>query len=345
MRAVMGATMARMPFAPLIELTRGGTPESLHFGAVAVVDARGKLLAAVGDPRLRVFTRSTLKALQALPFVRGGGPAQFGFSPPQLALLCASHSGEPMHVEQVQGMLDKTGVDYHQLQCGCHVPMFVELGVGPAPAAVDERHHNCSGKHAGFLAYCVQHGLPLDSYLDAAHPLQQAIRRDVARVAGLAQEDLRMGIDGCSAPNYAMPPSALARSYARLASGLQDAEFGDGFALLADAMTAHPELVSGTRRNDEAFMRAGRGDWVTKVGADGVQVVGSKSRQQALAIKVSDGNMAALHATTVEVLDQLGWLDDAQREALAPWRAAGLRSVRGAVVGERRPVFTLAPAV
>jgi L-asparaginase II len=158
MRAVMGATMARMSFAPLIELTRGGTPESLHFGAVAAVDARGKLLAAVGDPRLRVFTRSTLKALQALPFVRGGGPAQFGFSPPQLALLCASHSGEPMHVEQVQGMLDKAGVDYRQLQCGCHVPMFVELGVGPAPAAVDERHHNCSGKHAGFLAYCVQHG-------------------------------------------------------------------------------------------------------------------------------------------------------------------------------------------
>lgn len=344
MRAVIGATMVPMAFAPLIELNRGGTPESLHFGAVAVADARGKLLAAVGDPHTRVFTRSTLKALQALPFVRGGGPAQFGFSPQQLALLCASHSGEPMHVAQVQDMLDKAGVGYRQLQCGCHVPMFVELGVGPAPAAVDERHHNCSGKHAGFAAYCVQHGLPLDSYLDAGHPLQQAIRRDVARVAGLAQEDLRMGIDGCSAPNYAMPLSALARSYARLASGARDTEFGDCFGALADAMTAHPGLVSGTRRNDEAFMRAGRGDWVTKVGADGVQVVGSKSRQQALAIKVSDGNMPALYAATVQVLDQLGWLDDAQREALAPWRASELRSVRGAVVGERRPVFTLAPA-
>jgi L-asparaginase II len=333
-----------MSFAPLIELTRGGAPESLHFGAVAVVDARGKVHAAVGDPHLRVFTRSTLKALQALPFVRGGGPAQFGFSPQQTALLCASHSGEAMHVEQVQGMLDKVGVGYRQLQCGCHVPMFVELGVGPAPAAVDERHHNCSGKHAGFAAYCVQHGLPLDSYLEPGHPLQQAIRRDVARVAGLADEDLRMGIDGCSAPNYAMPLAALARSYARLASGERDVEFGDCFAPLASAMTAHPELVSGTRRNDEAFMRAGRGDWVTKVGADGVQVVGSKSRQQALAIKVSDGNMSALYAATVEVLDQLGWLDDDQREALAPWRAAELRSVRGAVVGGRRPVFTLAPA-
>jgi L-asparaginase II len=340
----MGATMAPMTFAPLIELTRGGTPESLHFGAVAVVDARGVLRAAVGDPHTRVFTRSTLKALQALPFVRGGGPSQFGFSTQQLALLCASHSGEPMHVEQVQGMLDKSGVGYRQLQCGCHVPMYVELGVGAAPAGVDERHHNCSGKHAGFVAYCVQHGLPLDSYLDAAHPLQQAIRSDVARVAGLSQEDLRMGIDGCSAPNYAMPLSALARSYARLASGGHDTEFGDCFGPLADAMTAHPELVSGTRRNDEAFMRAGRGDWVTKVGADGVQVVGSKSRQEALAIKVSDGNMPALYAATVEVLDQLGWLDDDQREALAPWRAAELRSVRGAVVGGRRAVLALTAA-
>lgn len=333
-----------MTFAPLIELTRGGTPESLHCGAIAVTDAAGRVVASAGDPHRRVFTRSTIKALQAMPFVRSGGPRQFGFSAQQLALLCASHSGEPMHVEQVQGMLDAAGVGYQRLQCGCHPPIFTELGLGPAPATVDERHHNCSGKHAGFLAYCVQHGLPLDTYLDPSHPLQQAIRRDVARAAGLTEDDLRMGIDGCSAPNYAMPLAALARSYARLALGERDAEFGDGFGPLAAAMTAHPELVSGTRRNDEAFMRAGRGDWVTKVGADGVQVVSSRSRGEALAIKISDGNMPALHATTVAALDQLGWLDDAQREALEPWRAREIRSVRGAVVGERQAVFKLAAA-
>lgn len=106
-------------------------------------------------------------------------------------------------------------------------------------------------------------------------------------------------------------------------------------------MSAHPELVSGTRRNDEAFMRAGRGDWVTKVGADGVQAVGSRSRGQALAIKIADGNPAALHAATVAALDQLGWLDDEQREALRPWRAETIDSVRGAPVGERNAVFAL----
>ena len=207
---------------PLIETTRGGTPECLHFGAVAVTDTQGRVLAHAGDPHWLTFTRSTLKALQALPFMQADGPQALGFSRENLAMLCASHSGEPMHVAQVEDMLDKAGLSYKKLQCGCHVPMFVELGVAPAPAQYDERHHNCSGKHSGFLAMCVHQGWPVESYLDPQHPLQQAIRRDVARAVGLAPEAMKMGIDGCSAPNYAMPLANLARGYARLASGAAD---------------------------------------------------------------------------------------------------------------------------
>jgi L-asparaginase II len=328
---------------PLIEASRGGTPECQHFGAIAVVDTRGRLVAQAGDPHWLTFTRSTLKALQALPFMEAGGAARFGFTSRQVAMLCASHSGEPMHVTEVQAMLGQAGLHYRQLQCGCHVPLFAEVGVAPAPAAgqYDERHHNCSGKHAGFLAWCVQQGQPVENYLDPGHPLQQAIRRDVARAVGVGAEQLKAGIDGCSAPNYAMPLANLARGYARLASGERDGEFGASFAALAQAMVTHPDLVSGTGRNDLAFMQAGRGDWVTKVGADGVQTVGSRSRGQALAVKIADGSQIALHAATVAVLDQLGWLDDAQREALRPWRAETIRSVRGAPVGERRAVFAL----
>jgi L-asparaginase II len=326
---------------PLIDLTRGGTLECQHAGAIAVVDVHGKLLAQAGDPNWMTFTRSTLKALQALPFMEAQGPRHFGFGDRDVAMLCASHSGEPMHVEQIQGMLDKAGVSYRKLQCGCHVPYYVELGVGPKPEHIDERHHNCSGKHTGFLAYCVQHGLSLEDYLDPGHPLQQAIRRDVARAAGLPPQDLRFGIDGCSAPNYAMPLSGLARAYARLASGAQDGEFGESFAQLAQAMTAHPELVSGTGRNDNAFMRAGRGDWVTKVGADGVQAIASRSRGQAIAIKIGDGSKPALFAASVAALDQLGWLDAQQREELKPWRAEVIANWRGTPVGERKAVFKL----
>lgn len=333
-----------MELTALIETTRGTDRENLHLGAVAVADAGGQVLASAGDPQLPVFTRSTLKALQALPFMEGGGPKALGFTSAQVAMLCASHSGEPKHVEQVQGMLDKAGVTHQQLACGCHVPYYVELGVAPAPQQVDERHHNCSGKHSGFLAYCVQHGLPTETYADPGHPLQQAIRRHVARAGGMEEGALRMGIDGCSAPNYAMPLANLARAYARIATGERDAEFGASFAQLGDAMTAHPDLVSGTGRNDEAFMRAGRGDWVTKVGADGVQVVASRQRGEAFALKIADGNKVAATAAAVEVLDQLGWMDEAQREALSPWRSSDIRSVRGAQVGERRPVFRLRSA-
>ena len=138
-----------------------------------------------------------------------------------------------------------------------------------------------------------------------------------------------------------MPLANLARGYARLASGSADAEFGESFAQLAAAMTARPDLVSGTARNDLAFMRAGRGDWVTKVGADGVQAFASISRGQAFAIKVADGSKVALHAATVAVLDQLGWLDEAQRQQLQPWRAETIASIKGAPVGGRRAVFQL----
>lgn len=323
--------------APLVELTRGGLLECQHFGSVAVVNAAGKLLAHAGDPHWLTFTRSTLKALQALPFVEADGPEKFGLTSAHVALLCASHNGEDMHVSGVTQMLEKAGQSYKALQCGCHVPGIFSYMDKAAPEGLqfDERHNNCSGKHAGFVAYCVQHGLSLDDYIAPNHPLQQAIRRDVARAAGMDEADLKIGIDGCSAPNYAMPLAKLARSYARLATGARDAEFGKSFELLSHAMTAHPTLVSGTGRSDEAFMQAGRGDWVTKIGADGVQVVASKSRGEAFAIKIIDANKPALYAATVEVLEQLGWMDDAQRALLEPWRARSITNARGMLVGER----------
>jgi len=332
-----------MQLEPLIELTRGGLSECLHFGSIAVVNTRGELTAYAGDAHLRTFTRSTLKALQALPFMEAGGHTQLDFTQAEVAMLCASHNGEDAHVAAAESMLGKAGLHYKTLRCGCHVPgIFTQLEQAPPEGLqFDERHNNCSGKHAGFLAHCVQSGWPVLDYIAPDHPLQQAIRRDVARAVGMDADDMGMGIDGCSAPNYAMPLSRLAFGYARLASGAADAEFGESFATLSSAMTAEPWMVSGTARNDLAFMQAGRGDWVSKVGADGVQVIGSKSRGEALAIKIIDGNKPALFATTVAVLDQLGWLDDAQRTQLEPWRASTLRNARGLHVGSRSPIFTL----
>ena len=279
----MSDATAASRHVPLAEVLRGSAVESLHFGSVAVVDRRGQVLRAAGDPYTLTFTRSALKPLQALPFIADGGVERFGFSQAQVALMCASHSGEPRHVDAVADMLAR---------CGCTPATCNAARTRPAfttRAAKCRRRRptrRCSTTAPASTAAC----LPIASstgadgdYLAFDHPLQQAIRRAVvARSPALPRTRLVAGIDGCSAPNYAVP---LARARARRSRGSPrrdvDAEYGMAPRMLADAMTAHPEMVSGERRSDLALMQAGRGDWVTKIGAEGVQAIGIRSRGSA----------------------------------------------------------------
>jgi L-asparaginase II len=337
--------MALGTHVPLARVTRGDATDSVHYGSVAVVDRDGRLIFAAGDPRYLTTTRSALKPLQALPLVAGGGIERFGFSSPQVALLCASHSGEPRHVDAVADMLARAGCTPDQLQCGVHPPLYYPAREELPPSGVKftPLQHNCSGKHAGMLAWCRHCDAPFDSYLAFDHPLQQAIRKAVAHLTGVAEPDLVAGIDGCSAPNYAVPLDRLAHAFARLAGSQDDVRYGAAPSRLAAAMTAHPEMVSGERRNDLVLMSAGRGDWVTKVGAEGVQAIGIRSKGWGVAIKVVDGNARGLHPATVSVLDQLGLLDPEQRTSLAAWRAPEIRNYRGLLTGRVEPVVVLVP--
>jgi len=334
---------AAPPPVALAVVTRGAATESVHYGCVAVVDATGTLLFGAGDPRHLTTTRSALKPLQAMPFVARGGVDRFGYSQEQVALLCASHSGEPRHVEAVADMLRRADCTLEQLQCGVHPPLYYTARdeLPPAGAEFTALHHNCSGKHSGMLAYCRLCGLPTETYLAFDHPLQQAIRRAVSAQTGVPEGELVAGIDGCSAPNYAVPLDRLAYAFARLATVADDPGFGAAPAALAAAMIAHPEMVSGERRNDLILMRAGRGDWVTKVGAEGVQALGVRSRGLGIALKVADGSARGLHPATVAVLDQLGLLDEAQRAELGAWREPVVRNFRGVETGRVTPVVAL----
>jgi len=313
---------------PLVRTTRGGFPECIHLGSVAVVDAQGRLIAGLGDTAGLNFTRSALKPLQALGFVADGGMARFGFDSQMLALMCASHGGEAMHLRIVERMLERIGAGERDLRCGCHPPSYfthTETSIPPG-ARFNQLHNNCSGKHAGFLAWCRLHGQPLAGYLDPDSPLQRQVRANVEAFAG--RGDLPMGIDGCSAPNYALPLSALAHAFCRLALG-ETAEL----AALRYAMTRHPDLVSGTARADLMLMQTGAGDWVSKVGAEGVQAIGVRSRGIGIAIRVADGNRRALHVATLAVLQQLGLIGEPAGTPLAPLDQRVICNYRGTVVG------------
>lgn len=323
---------------PLVVTTRGGMPECVHYGSIAVADADGVLHAACGDARALNFTRSALKPLQALPFVEAGGMERFGFGSQELALMCASHNGEAVHVQIVQRMLARIGAHERDLQCGCHPPLFFSANDTLPPAGARWRpvHHNCSGKHAGFLAGCRLIGQPLSDYLEPDSQLQTRIRQ---RVQGFAAGDpIARGTDGCSAPNYALPLVRLAQAYAALALGRTPA-----LAAVAFAMTRHPDLVSGTGRIDLALMQTGAGDWVSKIGADGVQAIGIRSRGVGIAIRIADGNARALAVATVAALQQLGLLSDVAATPLARFAPTALRNHRGIETGRIQAVFELPP--
>ncbi|MDQ9169040.1 asparaginase [Oxalobacteraceae bacterium R-40] len=330
----------------LAEVTRGDFVESIHMGCVAVVNAQGELLYCAGDPHFWTFTRSTLKPFQAIPFVHAGGAAHFGFAAPELALMCASHSGEPVHADIVQSMLQKAGCHEQDLQCGCHIPIALSTADMHASCEMtfSQLHNNCSGKHAGFLAYCRQHGLDLRTYLDPQHPLQQAVRESVAHFSSVSGSSLRMGIDGCSAPNYAVPLSRLALAYARFAQGAPDLHYGDAPRILFDAMAAYPELVSGNGRADLKLSKIGRGDWVSKAGAEGVQAIGVRSAGLGIAIKITDGNSRALAAVAMTVLRQLGLLRASGDASLADLAEPSVFNCNGRVVGKVRSAFKLKPS-
>lgn len=328
---------------PLVVTTRGGIVECVHYGSIAVVDRAGRVVAGAGDPRALNFTRSALKPFQALPFVEDGGMARFGFGSHELALMCASHNAEPLHLGIARRILRRIGARESDLQCGSHPPMiFSASGRTPPPRRRwSALCHNCSGKHCGFLAWCRLHRRPLREYLDPGSPLQRRIRAALRRLA--PGTPLARGTDGCSAPNYALPLARLAQLYCRLACGDTPE-----LAALRFAMTRHPDIVSGTARMDLALMQAGAaqrpGDWVAKAGAAGVQALGVRSRGLGIAIRIADGNAAAVNAATLETLAQLGLLRDAGRTPLARFAPGSIRNDRGREIGRMTATFRLRPA-
>ncbi len=339
------------PPAPLVEVTRGSITESRHRGHVIAVDGDGQIVARLGSPEIVTYLRSSAKPLQAVPLLATGAADRFGFDSREIAIACASHSGEPIHEETVASMLRKIGLDESALKCGAHEPFSQEVTLEMRARHEQPRvlQNNCSGKHTGMLALALHLNAPTETYDQPSNPAQLAIGRAVAEFSGLALEDIAVGVDGCGVPVFGITVRTMALTYARLVAppGEFDTETRAACARIVAAMRAHPELVGGMRdRLDTELMRAAPGV-ISKVGAEGVYTVGVEPcarwpRGLGLALKIEDGEDRRARPTVViESLRQLGVLDDEAMQHLAAYSKFTVRNHRGDAVGEVRPAFEL----
>jgi len=318
--------------------SRAGIVECEHRVRVAVVE-KGELVRSAGDAAAQVYLRSSAKPIQALACVLTGAADRFAMTDAELALACGSHGGETFHVETAAGLLAKIGLSVENLQCGAHPPVFepAARALAASGAAPTSLHNNCSGKHSAMLAACVAAGWPTSDYLDPAHPLQRMNRANVAAFAGLSADDVRVGIDGCSAPVFAVPLAAAARIFAGLtnrnsAKGLTEAQRVAARRVCA-AIRARPEMIGGTKRLDTDLVRATDGRIVSKVGAEGLWCVGVSDAELGVAVKCDDGTGPAAHWVGLSVLRALGALSASEWEALAPHHDFVRRNHRKTEVG------------
>lgn len=347
---------------PLLELVRGSVVESTHYGSIAVVNADGTLMKSIGDPETVAFLRSSAKPFQALPFVEQGGVEHYGYTQTELALSCASHETSQMHLDAVQALQTKIGIEEKFLQCGPHLPgdarKLRDVIVNNIKPTAN--FNNCSGKHTTMLAFAKMRGLPLDNYLDFSHPIQLNIRDTLADMCQLDIERIELGIDGCSAPNFALPLYNAALGMARMCDprDLNEARVLACKKITA-AMTSRPEMVSNYGEFDCELMKIAEGKIVTKRGAEGFQIIGIlpgviHERGVGIALKVMDGDKSSMNdeletstrvrpSVTLEILRQLGALTEAQLRSLAKFGPEKvLRNYAGIATGRSYPAFQLA---
>jgi L-asparaginase II len=338
---------------PLVEVTRGDLTESLHRGYIDVSDADGAVIASVGDINAPTYFRSAAKPFQTIPIISSGAADQFNFIARELAVITGSHSGEAIHLETVLSILGKTGLTPAALLCGAHLPFDEATAkrMRAEKAHPDALHNNCSGKHAGMLALARFLNEPVENYIDPGHPIQIRIRRILAKFAGVQFNEIVVAIDGCSAPVFGMPIRSMAQSYARLIApsftGI-DAELKAAAEKVVSAMIEFPEMIGGSHdRLDTDLMRVARGQIISKVGAEGVQLLGIKPHSSypkglGIAIKIEDGDIRrARDPVVIETLRQLGLLDDEQTGQLAKYSRAKIYNHRKIEVGEVRTCFKL----
>jgi L-asparaginase II len=330
---------------PLVVVTRNQYVESIHNGLVCVTDASGRVLHQVGDIHAKIFFRSCAKPIQAIPVIKSGAAKALGFTLRDIAIACASHSGQKFHQETVQGMLKKLDLDESSLHCGIMAPYneaennrLISEGLSPSVF-----HCTCSGKHSAMLALGKFRGVDLKGYEDISNPVQQEILETIAHFSGEPAASIPTAIDGCGAPIYVLPVHAIALSYARLMQYALDkeSEWHASSKAVFDAMTQHPEMVAGEGEFCTELMRGTKGKLIGKAGAEGVYCLGIRDKKLGICIKITDGHERAVYPAAMQALRELDILDDEEFSRLRHWHTPAVKNHPGMQTGEIIPVFGL----
>jgi len=342
---------------PLVEVTRGSIVESVHYGSLAIAQPDGKIILSLGDMDNPYYLRSSAKPFQTLAFLEAGGLDAYNLTLQEIALICASHSGTDEHVQVLEALQAKIGIQESMLQCGIHTPYDRETARRKMMNGEDfhSNQHDCSGKHTGMLAFAKMIGAPLDNYLDPQHPVQQAMLRTFAEICGVEIGTIELGTDGCSAPVFAVPLPNSALAYARLS---QPDELGklraQACERITTAMMAHPFMVGGPQRFDTDIMSSAGGSLVTKIGAEGFHGIAVMPGHSGLfksglgiTIKIADGDtdLRAGSVAVIQVLKTLKVLCSEEIHDLVDYDRRPVRNWRNKEIGEIRPTPELLEAL
>lgn len=319
----------------LAEIIRGSIAESVHRGAFVVAQANGRVVLSAGDVHRPVFPRSAVKAFQCVPVIESGASDRFGFTPEEIALCCASHTGEAEHVRAASSMLAKMGLAQAAYECGVSWPELMADRVALVKAAQEPAtiHNNCSGKHAGMLALALQLNAPLTDYVKLGHPVQLAIAAVINRYCDVDIAMAPAGIDGCSVPTWALPLHNLAMGFARLLA--TDDATGK---CIADAVRANPFMIAGSGKFDTDVMRAVPRLFV-KYGAEAVYCGAIPHAGLGFALKIDDGAGRAAEVAIARVLSGLSCWTAEEKSALEGFTHSPLRNWRRIEVGEVQANF------
>jgi len=329
-----------MSFELLVEVSRNGTVESRHFGAAVVCDVNGNVVESWGDSEQLIFPRSALKPMLAIHLLESGASDHYSLSDAELSLACSSHQGEAIHQDLVASWLKRLGLTEEHLACGPGLPEDTEsahklLASGQKGCRI---HHNCSGKHTGFLTTALHLNLPLDDYHLLEHPLQQLSLDILSDLAGVDLNQYPMGIDGCGLPAPTMPLVQLACATARFANpvDLSDTR-AKAIYRLHEAITNEPLYVAGHGTVVSELNEVTKGAVLAKTGAEGIVTAALPKQGLGIALKIADGSERARSVALLAILDHLNVLSDEEKQKLASHITPTIVNSRGITVGEIRP--------